>query len=532
MKNAFKRCSCLVLALILTLMSTMQAGAISAEVRRFNGANNILFYERDGSDTRGRNFCNSGGDCNITGSTRDEKLWSGLRHVGFTPEQTAGIMGNLLNEGGSPTTQEYAYNNARNNGCKTLEGQEYTIHTDITTGAHHSGCVDGYASGAEVVGIGLGFAQWSSHDRREGYLAKMEELGLLDYFEGDAYKTYGALSDDQLLSTITSNTGSDANYWALWCAAIKFIWAEMNSNQFSEFFNKSTVTEYAAYTAAVYEVCNGCQVGGTAYNKRIQDAEAVYTRYNSGEFDAVENGTAESGGSEAIPTATTTEEEEGSNDDAGGETLPATNSPCPRSIPGNIQTPEEAVHLVNQFIIDTNKMYDRNYPTISSLQIDAGTGTPGSDEDVNYNPTVRNDWISRGLMASSDAGIYGCWGASNCGQCTTISGWFVTMMTGYTYNGGNGIEVVGNMLQVNPDLSATNTPTAYSVFSEAGDSAYGHTGIVIGDLGDGDFLTMERWNGHVVTIRKRTLSDFQSNGATFINLNGKLKLDHVGTTYD
>ena len=76
-------------------------------------ANNILFYDPEGSAAN--SYCiSSNADCGIMGTTRDEKLWSGLRHVGFDPEQTAALMGNILNEGGTPTTQEYAYIYARN----------------------------------------------------------------------------------------------------------------------------------------------------------------------------------------------------------------------------------------------------------------------------------------------------------------------------------------------------------------------------------------------------------------------------------
>ena len=260
-------------------------------------ANSIFFYDPTGG---AKNYCTSGGDCYIAGDSWDEKMWSALRHVGFTPEQTAGLIGNIVHEGGTPATQEFAYSTARNNGCTTAEGKPYDIHTDFTTdGVHHGSCIGGsYSAGSEVVGIGLGPVQWSSHGRREGYLKKMEELGLSKYFEGDAYKTYGSLSDEQLREKIKSETGSDADYWAMWCAAIKFIWTEMQGD-YKGFFNNSTPAEYGAWASASYEVCGQCSPGGAQYNARVQSAEDYWKKYKAGEFDAVENGSAtvQSGGS-------------------------------------------------------------------------------------------------------------------------------------------------------------------------------------------------------------------------------------------
>ena len=250
--------------------------------------NQILFFD----PSRANNYCTSGGDCYIAGDTWDERMWSALRHVGFTPEQTAGLIGNIVHEGGTPTTQEYAYIDARNAGCTTAEGKPYDIHTDFATDrVHHGSCISSYSAGSEVVGIGLGPVQWTSHGRREGYLEKMNELGLLKYFEGDAYKKYGRLSDDQLRETIKSETGSEKDYWALWCAAIKFIWTEMQGD-YKGFFNNSSAAEYGAWASASYEICGQCMAGGSQYNARVQSAEEYWQKYKTGAFAAVENGSA------------------------------------------------------------------------------------------------------------------------------------------------------------------------------------------------------------------------------------------------
>lgn len=278
------------------LLSMVGVFLLSGAVRALDAAtlneyalNQIYFYNPDGA----QNYCTSGGDCYIAGDTWDERMWSALRHVGFTPEQTAGLIGNIVHEGGTPATQEFSYTAARNAGCTTAEGKPYDIHTDfVSDRVHHGSCIGGsYSAGSEVVGIGLGPVQWSSHGRREGYLAKMAELGLSKYFEGDAYKKYGSLSDEQLREKIKSETGSENDYWALWCAAIKFIWTEMQGD-YKGFFNNSTAAEYGAWASASYEVCSTCSPGASQYNARVQSAEDYWKKYKSGEFAAVENGSA------------------------------------------------------------------------------------------------------------------------------------------------------------------------------------------------------------------------------------------------
>lgn len=278
---------------VFLLSSTVQA--LDAATLIEYALNKIYFFNPDGA----QNYCTSGGDCYIAGDTWDERMWSALRHVGFTPEQTAGLIGNIVHEGGTPTTQEFSYTAARNAGCTTAEGKPYDIHTDfVSDRVHHGSCISSYGAGSEVVGIGLGPVQWSSHSRREGYLAKMAELGLSKYFEGDAYKKYGSLTDEQLREKIKSETGSENDYWALWCAAIKFIWTEMQGD-YKGFFNNSTAAEYGAWASASYEICGECMAGGSQYNARVASAEDYWRKYKAGEFAAVENGSAPmaSGGS-------------------------------------------------------------------------------------------------------------------------------------------------------------------------------------------------------------------------------------------
>ena len=272
--------------------------------------NDIMFYDPDDNE-KAKNLCNSygsTGDCYIAGSTTEEKLWSALRHIGFTPEQTAGVLGNLVHEAGTPVRQEQVFNEARlkSEPCESInpvtkEHVPYDIYIDTADfsdsgGLVHDDCIlglvswDPYAPGSTHQGVGVGFAGWTLRPRRLGYLKTMADLGLSKYFDGDAYATWGNIADDnELRKEIKDATGSEDDYWALWCAAIKFIWTEM-SNDYTGFFDQTSVEDYAAWDAVHYEGCSGCHVGGDQYYARIESAKEFYERYENGEFDAVESG--------------------------------------------------------------------------------------------------------------------------------------------------------------------------------------------------------------------------------------------------
>ncbi len=465
-------------------------------------ASDIWFY--DPGENFARSLCGGGGDCKIVGETREERLWSALRYAGFTPEQAAGLIGNILHEGGSPTRQEQAYINARNTNCLTKEGQAYTIHLDGTNGAHHDSCMTAiysrYATGSEVAGIGLGIVQWTSHGRREGYLNMMDNLGLSKYFEGDAYKTYGTYNDTQLHDKIVEETGSDADYWALWCSTIKYMWEELNSPSYNGFFSQTTVEDYAHYAAEHYEVCSTCGVGGSEYTARAEEAERVYSMYQSGSFDFIEN---ESSGD--VQTVRSS---------VGGTCV-------------NVTDPGSALSYLQQFIYDTNRLYGTNYKIPEAATIDVATDTPGDDSSVSADATVWQTMKDKGMVSGSSAPS-GCWGGTYCGQCTSMSGWFVTMMTDYVYGGGAGGQVVSKMLTANSDLTVSSTPTAFSVFSQDKGAEAGHTGIVIGVTDSGEIVTIENnLANHHIGVRQYKYTD----KFTFVDLSAKLRLNHLGEQF-
>jgi hypothetical protein len=313
LKRKIARMLCLVLVVFLCSPCAFTA-AISAENLEKFAANNIMFYD---PEEDGKKPCNgaggSGGECDIYGDTDELHLWSAFRSLGLNVNQVAGLFGNFLHEGGmNPFRQEGAYNIVRNINCMTQEGDPYDIHTGHEH--HHSQCMQehgysGYKAGNEVAGIGIGFAQITYYTQREELFARLQEGGYTEiYFEGDAYKKYGSTSNgDEIRALIAQETGSEADYWSVFCIEIHYlydIFANTNTVEGSskthimeDTKDKTTPNEEVAATvagqvAAEYERCGGgCYEGGDSWNKRREEARKVIQRYNEGAFDAYEKGT-------------------------------------------------------------------------------------------------------------------------------------------------------------------------------------------------------------------------------------------------
>lgn len=678
--SALRRAVSVLLAMILALTpSGLVYAALPDEgTLDIYNANGIYYY--NGSNVE--NYCGSASvDCNIIGETADERLWSGLRHVGFTPEQTAGVMGNIHKEGGHPARQEDAYNIARDKGCTLSNGEPYTI---WNYSGEHTWCMgsienSGYDSGDPYAGIGVGIVGWTVETRKGPYLELMKQAGLIKYFDGDAYKTYGrAHTDEAFRDLVVEATGSDADYWAMWCIALKHVWNEFNSDTFKAFFNKTSVAEFAGYMAEEYEKCaGGCLNRGEQYYKRIADAENVYRRYQNGEFDAVEKGTAPkqnnslnnvSDGSNitmigdtvlaeasveikkllsgvAIETSGINNFQDGiaavgrlkdaselrdnvifvlgsnkpdsiklddtnqlmeaigdghnvyfvTNYNAEDQSLFRNNNAAftaavaeynitiidwantvedarvehgdtayiksqakagdsailptaegsklfaemiyevfedktkPTDNCENVADPKDALSYAQQFIIDTNYLYGQNYKIPDSISVGVSTaGTPAADNAVSAVPSALT--VMTQISGKNNYLSAGCWGAIWCGQCTALSGWFTIMMSDYEYGSGDGDGVVGGIIANNPELSVSNTPKAFSIFSERW-SGGPHTGLVLGELENGAWLTLENnWGNYQMTLRERT--DFSTWGTIFADLSEGLRLEHLGKRYD
>lgn len=111
----------------------------------FYAENDILFYSLNASSNCGSSIT-AGTTAQVFGTTAAEKVWNGLKSLGFNNEQTAGLMGNLQAESGfSPIRLE--------GGSDKIIGERG----------------------------GYGLAQWTSSGRRKGFIQALIDHGFSQY---------------------------------------------------------------------------------------------------------------------------------------------------------------------------------------------------------------------------------------------------------------------------------------------------------------------------------------------------------------
>ncbi len=177
---------------------------------------------------------------------------------------------------------------------------------------------------------------------------------------------------------------------------------------------------------------------------------------------------------------------------------------------GGVSTVNDAIPWAMKFVSDTTAKYHPGGHTISKVQ-------KGDGLELHFT----ND----GAVGNGG----GCWGALYCGQCTALSGWFVTNETEYTFGNGSGGEVVGNLKA--KGVPTGSVPKPYSVFSYSSSSSNGHTGVVMGVLSDGTVITIENnyTEANVLSIRKYNIKK-EHPDATFAYVGNKLKVAGINTS--
>ena len=156
--------------------------------------NNIRYYIPEGDLKNYFEVCGvgdgSGINISVSGGSAAEKIWSGLLQGGLTPEQAAGVMGNLRAESGlSPTIHE-----------STFRGRDIWNESN----AH-----------------GIGLAQWS-FGRRTALLKLLEKDGLLKYIED--YQTYSVGGEELVSKRLIPDEDLDR----LFSVEIQLIFDEMH----------------------------------------------------------------------------------------------------------------------------------------------------------------------------------------------------------------------------------------------------------------------------------------------------------------
>lgn len=242
--NRFVKSLAVFLALIF-VVSPAFAATIPESVLQKNAEYNIIAYNASGTDE----VCYTG-SLNVQGSEIKEKIWNGLVSVGFTKEQTAGIMGNMGHESGfSPGRHETSFYTRR------VNGEAIDIWT--TTESY-----------------GVGLIQWSGGRRVKVLNAiKNADPSMLKYID-DGWKEYGSLGGDAFFKAVPEN---DLN--RLLEIEIQFIWDEVNEHAaYSGILEQTTVYDAAKFFLERVEVPNNPYI--ESHPHRATDAQAYYDLYS------------------------------------------------------------------------------------------------------------------------------------------------------------------------------------------------------------------------------------------------------------
>ena len=198
--------------------------------------NNILFYNPGCEEISSTH--NYDGPVSVIGGTVAEMIWSGLTSF-LTPEQAAGVMGNMQSESGfHPAKHEYSSNASDD------------IYND--SGPAH----------------GIGLIQWS-FGRRVNLLATIPS-NLRHYF--DNRSTYNSMTAEQFLAA-----AGEADTAALITLELDFLRQELESS-YSDFFSTSSVAEAATYFLERVERPKNPYI--EYHPARLRQAEAYFNEYS------------------------------------------------------------------------------------------------------------------------------------------------------------------------------------------------------------------------------------------------------------
>ena len=204
------------------------AKAISPEDLEYFAQNNSPYYEpcAEGSVLNG--------DISISGSTAEEKVWSGLKSF-LTDEQAAGIMGNIAQEDGN-------YNPVRRE-------------------AGQSGSL--YNRGVQM---GLGLVQWS-FGRRVNLLeyVKSQDESMIKYFEDDSN---AQITGDEFIKKVGEDVANK-----IYQLEIQFLKNEIDKG-YKEYYNQTDVKEATVWFRAKFE-----RAGVYSDDFRVKKAQEAYEKY-------------------------------------------------------------------------------------------------------------------------------------------------------------------------------------------------------------------------------------------------------------
>lgn len=281
---------------------------------------------------------------------------------------------------------------------------------------------------------GYGIAQWTDRGRQAGLFKLMDEANLSKYY-GEGYG-----------NPDTDKNMPPADIDALLSIELNYSW-EGDSSQISGLMATLNAQPDTTTTTTYFQNTYERPASATAsLGQRIGYANDFLQQFGGGSIGM--------GGSSSTS--------------------------CGSSVLGGVASVADGLSWANQFVSDTSTKYSTNFSSLNNQSVK----TDGLTSEVMY-------------VSHHDHGPPTCWGGADCGQCTSVSGWFINNMT--TVPGasdsspsawGNGVEVTGNLKA--KGVTVGTEPRPFSIFStNAYSSSYGHTGLVLGVLGDGAVITLE-----------------------------------------
>jgi hypothetical protein len=415
-----------------------------------------------------------GANVSTSGSAYNERLISGVMSLGLTRNQAAGILGNMLSEGGHPATYE-----------EEFRGDN----VDIWDSANQ---------------VGIGLVQWS-FGRRVTLLERVqaEAPDLMWIYENGMTDNSGRSESINSMyisyDTFVEKVGGDAVVNQLYAVELGYLAAELGPNGL---WHDYTETDYDSPTEAAYAFYYGYErnyggstsLGATWWSetaKKITTDPTLWkVTYKGTVHDNSKRGTR---AEEIAPQL---------SDTFGGY------GAC--SLKAGGMTAEQA-----------------------QAWLDA-TGYNDSSNDIHrvYNLAGWNTTAPDTFCQSTNGAI----GSRD--NCSGFSKYFITAWTSLTVLQVNGGKFAHEVVNSNPgaNVSFGSEPRPYSIFSFGTSSGayagYGHTGLVIGvDAESGQLVTVEAGCGNnapngpgpYAKIRTdRTVDSMKNIGAEFAYVEGFL----------
>ena len=249
--------------------------------------NNIKFYNPEECSGKSGGGSTVGGEAVISGSTAEEKVWSGLKSLGITDEVAAGIMGNMIHEGNAlnPAQYEGSYYDEWESG--------FDWETDSASG-HGVGLIQW--SGGRRVNI-MKYIKEHNSNVYEKYMLHPKKYS---YANGNVYGVNG----DKFIELADSEAEADA----LYSLQITFLVNEelKVTPEYNGVFNETTVQGAADFFLDNVEqpACPEC-----SRSVRRSSAQEMFTKYSGKERFAGGTG----GNNNGASTATTSADDTGSN---------------------------------------------------------------------------------------------------------------------------------------------------------------------------------------------------------------------------